>query len=174
MEVGKQKVMEIIDIIYECGMSSRPEYYSGRGAITCDLNSKQLFKFHSLIKAHHGEKAATAFVDMVEDMPNMNATDFLNNCYRLAYGGWKWEKKSAKKNGHDIPKDKNGNYDIEMGKLSIMSAIMNKGRDQTDRIRGQFLRANGRDSAMRNIVFESPNGEIIYRDENGIIRRKWY
>jgi hypothetical protein len=33
------------EIIQDAGMSTRPEYYSGRGAITCDLNSDILEKF---------------------------------------------------------------------------------------------------------------------------------
>ena len=37
-----------------CGMSTRPEYYSGRGATTTDLNSDQLKLIYNAIEKNEG------------------------------------------------------------------------------------------------------------------------
>ena len=46
------------DIIRNSNMSTRPEYYSGRGAILCDLNSDILQKIYLGIEKEFGKKAA--------------------------------------------------------------------------------------------------------------------
>ena len=33
-------MQDLYDIISDAGMSARPAFYSGRGAISCDLNSR--------------------------------------------------------------------------------------------------------------------------------------
>lgn len=61
-----ETIDKLKDIIRKNGMSTRPEYYSGRGAIRADLNDKILFGMHKDIKEKFGEKPAKAFVQMVD------------------------------------------------------------------------------------------------------------
>lgn len=122
--------------------SSRAAYFSGRGAILCDLDSKRLFHIQEQILKHYGDDASKAFVKMVDSMDNMNATDFINNCYSLEGNGFKLETEARSKNGIEIEKNSEGEYDMVHGMLSIMSALSSN-RDETAQIKGQFLRANG-------------------------------
>lgn len=38
------------DIVYSVGMSGRPEFYSGRRAMTCDLDGDKLFGIYNKIQ----------------------------------------------------------------------------------------------------------------------------
>jgi hypothetical protein len=130
-------------IVREAGMSARPEYYSGRGATTSDLNSDILEKVYNGIEKAHGEKAGKAFVNMVADTPKLSATDFLLNLYRLEGYNWEWNKKmSGNENGVyvDGPTDK-AKYAIGMITIAHVMSGLND-RDDTDYIRGNFLRSH--------------------------------
>lgn len=58
-------------------MSSRPGYYSGRGPLSCDLNSGHLENFYHGIKIHVSEEAAARFVRFVNNLTDLSATAFL-------------------------------------------------------------------------------------------------
>jgi len=70
-------------------MSGSPEYYSGRGIRTSDLNYTILIKIAELIEKYHGDDAKKNFVLMVSKLKTANATDFLNELYRLQANDWK-------------------------------------------------------------------------------------
>jgi len=120
-------------------------FYSGRGAITCDLNSKQLETIYGLVKREYGDKVSRDFVRMVADIPKLTATDFLLTFYRLESGGWqyawKWDKKKLGKekgiyvDGEDDEKKYASGMATVIGVLGGMSD-----RDETNSIRGEFLR----------------------------------
>ena len=136
--------MNAKQIVESAGMSGRPEYYSGRGAITCDLNSEILEKVYQEIGKTHGKKAANQFTHMVADIPKLSATDFLLALYRLEGRGWKWDKKM-------LGGEKGIYIDgptIDAKRMvclaTIAEAFCGSGsRDETDYIRRGFLAKHG-------------------------------
>ena len=94
---------EIVHIYTKRKMSTRPEFYSARGAIACDLNSPILEMIFKGVKAEIGEDAAKQFIQMVADIDVLSATHFLNTFYVFGENGWKWErpKKGTKGNAMD-------------------------------------------------------------------------
>ena len=136
------------DIIRNANMSTRPEYYSGRGAITCDLNGIQLEKIFQGIKKEFGDKAAKNFVKMVDDIKVISATTFLEELYMLFQSGWVYRKKpkSRQANGISVPKNEQGEYDdrsMMSGMLGIFAAMSSGGRDETSEIKNYFLMNHG-------------------------------
>ena len=133
------------EIVMQAGMSSRPEYYSGRGATLTDLNSEYLSRIHGIIKESHGTDAAKNFVDMVANIKVLSASDFLTCFYFLEIHSWKYRGfQSDLPQGVAVAKDKHGNYDLTSGMFSMM-AVMSRGNiDDTEAIRGRFLREQGR------------------------------
>lgn len=131
--------MRAHEIVVKAGMSSRPEYYSGRGATIVDLNDRHLQKIAELIEEHHGKDAKKNFVRMVADIPKLTATDFLLNLYLLESVNWDWLKCGSAYNT-------NGIYatDEATGMGTIMSVLSGMGEvDQTNWIREDFLIRNG-------------------------------
>lgn len=126
-----------------CGMSDRPEYYSGRGATTSDLDPNKLQKIWTAILAHRGAKEAEAFVRMVESIPVLSATDFLLALCALERNNFKWD--------HDmLPKGK-GIHATDHGSafgtvMSVMSGSMKS--DSTREIKFPFLNKHGRKIKM--------------------------
>jgi hypothetical protein len=134
------------DIIRNNKMSTRPEFYSGRGAITCDLNGNILEGIYQGIKKEFGDKPAENFVKMVADIKVLSATTFLEELYMLFGNGWKYRKKKQHANGISIPKNENGEYDdrsVMSGMLGMMAAMGNNGRDETPAIKNYFLSKHG-------------------------------
>jgi len=103
-------------------MSTRPEYYSGRGAALSDLNSEILQKIYVGIEKQYGVKAAKNYVRMVDDIKVLSATTFLEELYQLFYNDWKYVKKRSHASGISVPKNDNGEYD-DNSALSGMAVI---------------------------------------------------
>lgn len=117
-----------------CGMSTRPAYYSGRGATTTDLDSSRLEKIWAAVQEHVGKAAAAEFVKMVASIPSLSATDFLLTLARLELNDWKWED--------DLLGNESGIYvDSEMSAWgTVLEVFGGAGRaNQTEAIRGDFL-----------------------------------
>ena len=133
--------MKLYDIVRAAGMSGRPEYYSGRGAMLCDLNGEKLFAIKKMIVRHHGNDAGQAFVLMVANMDNMNTTAFLQNCYHLEKNNFKYVS-TTKGNGIAIDKKEDGSYNLLSGIASIGSTL-GRFRDDSFKIKSHFLKANG-------------------------------
>ena len=136
------------NIIRNNRMSTRPEYFSGRGATTSDLNSDILFGIHKGIQKDFGDKAAKSFVEMVADLKIASATTFLNELYRLFNNNWEHISNHAQdKAGIEVPKNENGEYDENsalMGQIGIMNHMhMGSQHDDTNRIVSHFLSSNG-------------------------------
>lgn len=125
------------DIIRNNRMSTRPEYYSGRGATLSDLDSKILQGIYLGIEKEFGLKAAKNYVKMVVGIKVLSATTFLNELYSLFYNNWKYKTKKTDESGIAIQKDKNGEYNATHGMLSMFEAMHNQ-RDDTMAIKGQF------------------------------------
>ena len=145
------------DIIRNNRMSTRPEYYSGRGAILCDLDGKILEGIYQGIKKEFGVRAAQNFVKMVDDIKVLSATTFLEELYMLCGNGWKYRKKPKEHqaNGISIPKNENGEYDdrsMVSGMLGMFAAMGNNGRDETQQIKSYFLMNHG----------VKPKGKVVH------------
>jgi hypothetical protein len=137
--------MRASQIVTEAGMSDRPEYYSGRGAISCDLNDKILEEVYRGVQREHGKKAAEQFVQMVADVPKLSATDFLLSLYRLESRNWKWDKKMVgSENGLDVGPDTGDGSRFAVGMFSVANVLSGMSeRDETRYIRGSFLQKHG-------------------------------
>jgi hypothetical protein len=147
------------EIIRNNRMSTRPEYYSGRGAILCDLTGEILEGIYQGILKTYGKDAAKNYVKMISDIKVLSATTFLEELYMLFRNDWKYVKKKTHANGISVPKNENGEYDTDSamsGMLGIMSAMFNSCRDETMMIKGWFLKTHG--------VKIKPIGFDIYGD----------
>ncbi len=136
--------MDAKQIAMDAGMSARPEFYSGRGAIACDLNDRILEKVYQGVQRAHEEEVAKQFAQMVADIPKLSATDFLLTLYRLEGHDWKWDKRIlGGENGVyvDGPTDE---AKMAVGFATIASVLGGMSeRDETGYIRGKFLRRHG-------------------------------
>ena len=136
--------MDARQIVMEVGMSDRPEFYSGRGAIACDLNDKILEKTYQGIKKEHGEDAAEQFAQMVANIPKLSATDFLLTLYRLEGNKWKWDKRILGREKGVYVDGPTDEAKMAVGLATIAGALFGDGsRDETSYIRGEFLRRHG-------------------------------
>lgn len=137
-----ENLEKLKDIIRNNRMSTRPEYYSGRGAILCDLDGRQLEGIYQDILKEFGEKPANNFVKMVADIKVISATTFLQELYELFYRDWKYKKKRQHASGISVEKNEDGTYNAEHGVLGIMSSLFNN-RDETQSIKRYFLLSHG-------------------------------
>ncbi len=125
------------------GMSTRPSYYSGRGATLSDLNSEKLETIWGGVKSIYGDKAAEAFIDMVIAIPKLSATDFLISLASLERNGFDPTSDISAINSI-FPEDEGSAFGTIM---SVMGGMND--RDDTTRIRDPFLVARGRKLPQR-------------------------
>lgn len=71
-------------------LSSRAEYYAGRGVNRGDLNSDHLEMIYQGVLGYAGKEAAGRFVEFVEALENMSASAFLGAFYEFFYAGFQW------------------------------------------------------------------------------------
>ena len=124
-------------------MSTRPEHYSGRGAITSDLNHDILEGIWSGIKEHFGNEAAENFVQMVRGIRVISATTFLEELYMLAGKDWQYVSHEADTLGIAIAKDEDGNYNMASGLATVANMMSSSSRDETQAIKAWFLKRHG-------------------------------
>ena len=105
----------IYELCHRAGISSRPEYYSGRGENGGDLNDKHLTKLYKLIKDFKGEEAAKEFVTMVENTKELSATAFIRRLLILDQNDYKWDSK------YDVTQTEND--DVEIDPDNILSTV---------------------------------------------------
>lgn len=113
------------------GMSSRPDFYSGRGAIMSDLDGNMLYAIYQKIAQKLGTEQANAFVTMVEKLETLSATNFLNALYALERNDW------------NLIKFNESNVDVSSDGTAfatVSESLFNYGRDDTEDIRLSFLR----------------------------------
>lgn len=153
------------EIIRNNNMSTRPEYYSGRGAIMCDLNGKILEGIYQGILKEFGKNAAKNFVKMVADIKVLSATTFLEELYMLFGNNWKYINKKEHANGISVPKNENGEYDdrsVMSGIFGIFSAMSNNGRDETMAIKNYFLSQHGVKPKGKKGMMMRADGYYVY------------
>lgn len=117
-------------------MSTRPEYYSGRGAILCDLNGEQLFIIYKGIKENIGEKQAESFVKMIENINSLSATNFLNCLYALEANDWTCIH--VEESDIDLGPDTPGRTAVALG--TLFGSFSSSRGDSTDYIRNTFFK----------------------------------
>ncbi len=123
-------------LLMQAGMSSSPEFYSGRGATRSDLSVPELMSIYKGIKSGQRsgafpESAGGAFLQMVADIKLLAATPFIRNLKALEYRGWE----PLEKTNDDemfIGKDADGNHDVFGGMGGLFAAL---GRSEDDRKR---------------------------------------
>jgi hypothetical protein len=150
------------NIIRNSNMSTRPEFYSGRGAILCDLNGEILQKIYIGIENQYGKRAANNYVKMVADIKILSATTFLQELYSLFNSNFKYIKKKNHANGIAIQKNNDGDYDgnsVAMGMVSIFESLSNN-RDDTQMIKNGFLVCHG--IKPNKTMVDCYNNVIIY------------
>lgn len=127
--------LTVYDLARAANMSARPEFYSGRGAVTWDLDGHKLFTMHKLIKEKLGETEAKAFVTMIENIDCLSATNFLNCLIQLI--GNNWEYKESSESNIDLGPDSPSRYAI--GLATIGAALSVDHGDATEYIRSTFF-----------------------------------
>ena len=75
-------------LIEKARMSTRPEYYSGRGVNLSDLNWQHLQVIYNGIKENLDDAACQNFLQLIENIQSLSATNFLNQLYSLESNGW--------------------------------------------------------------------------------------
>jgi hypothetical protein len=151
------------NIIRNNNMSTRPEYYSGRGATLTDLNGNILEGIYKGIEKDFGVKAAKNFVKMVADIKVLSATTFLEELYSLFNSNWKYLVRKKHASGISIPKNKDGEYDETSaisGMFGLMAAMTSGGRDDTMSIKGHFLSTHG--VKPDKMKYDAKNGMSIW------------
>lgn len=138
--MGKISAREIVRSV---GMSDRPEYYSGRGATTSDLDGDKLYAIYQKITKELGTKQADAFVTMVKKLRTLSATNFLNSLYDLERCEWV-ENISFHESNIDIGSDGPGREAMAFATLAeALSGGSHTRRDDTEYIKSSFLRKVG-------------------------------
>jgi len=152
----------------DCGMSIRPEYYSGRGALLCDLKPETLERVYQAILRNSGETGAKAFVRMVAAIPVLSATDFLIALETLEQNGFEWSET-------DTPAD-NGIRAIDEATAfgTIMSMMHRGGRDDTQAIRDGFLRRHGVGKTPHRNLFSNYDQDGYYIEHYEYLDRERY
>jgi hypothetical protein len=136
-----------------CGMSTRPEFYSARGATTSDLSSEKLERVYEAVLTHVGKNAAKAFARMVASIRTLSATEFLLTLGRLEANGWRWNR-NLLGDGKGIAFDDFGSALCTV--VEVLGATRYERRDETVSIRYAFLSARG----MRDPLV--PKGRSVY------------
>lgn len=68
-------------------LNFRSSFYTGRGPISCDLDSMMLEGIYRGIKNEVGEQEATNFVNFIDNLKDMSASAFIQAFQKFFYGG---------------------------------------------------------------------------------------
>lgn len=124
--------MNIKEIVRSSGMIADPDYYSGRGVTTSDLNLNILNELADSVEKSYGNEALEAFIQMVWNMPVLSTNAFLYNLFALERSGWKLDQIKLK-----VSDD---NFESEAGARGVVLTLMSgAGRsNDTEWIRAGF------------------------------------
>lgn len=161
------------------GMSSHPTYYAGYGASRKNLGEPELEQIFDLIKKHHGEQAAEAMLDMVEDLKgkDMAAMGLMQALYNLEESRYKYVKMDSSLTAQALVEDMTvspGEYEATPTAVYALKNIM-KGTSGEENevdftgeaIRKNFLAAHGRIKAEEARYRCDLNGNVYYDDFGG-------
>ncbi len=133
---NKAEPLEVIKrIVNTSGLDNNPGYYSGRGAIQCDLSGKKLNAIYQKLMSID-EKKALSFVKMTFEMPTLGATEFLISLYRLAQNGYNLHNTKLSGDNVDFGCARGSEYaGVAIG--TIMSSSIRR-YDETNEIKREF------------------------------------
>lgn len=113
------------------GMCTRPEFYSGCGVDTNDLGPQQLEKIYRGLIADFGNETGVSFCQMIEQLENLSATNFLNQFYLFCARGFVWEP-TLPESGNDVGPDTEAREAI--GTFIAINALSGMSDPEKDRI----------------------------------------
>ncbi len=116
--------MHSVQIIEKSGLHRDSSMYSGRPANEEDLTAAHLTKVHALVSEDKGLEYAAQLVKMVQELPLLSASIFLQGFYALAANSYQWNSSLL--------------TDVEQE-----FACADKSPNFTDKIREEFLRNVG-------------------------------
>lgn len=164
--VSKRQLAD--ELLYTSGLDNRASYYSGRGVNYGDLNDDNLVAiFNKLLKLDIDY--ATNFVDMVQKMETLGATEFVDTFINFANNHFKCD-------GLDIENSQislNGCADNERYVIGFLSLVekSHRGNDQDDQIRASKQMKDVFIAKISPVLQEiKPNG--ILSDDNLYAKRK--
>jgi hypothetical protein len=138
-------------VLNSCGMGTHPGYFSGRGVNGSDLDDKILERIYQAIVENKGQEAGNAFVDMVEGIPVLSATDFMLTLQSLEAHDYVWNavEHSARKKG--VYPDSLGSAFATVVQAMGGAGAFSRNEDKAGRdarttlcIRGEFLMRHGK------------------------------
>lgn len=142
-------------------LNPSPDYYAGRGNSVHDLNSSILEMLYAGIKTEIGADNAKMFVNMVKNLKNTNAQNFLLEYYRMEKKGWRWSEPVLKvrvASATDVPIPKKAEPEPDLTKAPSQQP---KGR--MTEILNAFTRSGsvfGHDKAITQTFLEKHKDEI--------------
>lgn len=140
----------LAEICKRSGITSRPEYYSGRPP--GDINADHLIKLHDLIKIHKGEEAAKYFVQMIEGTADFSATSLVKRILKLERNEYVWGP------GLDEEQKPNDNIELDGTPLQAVATMMSFfGKSGLGAI---ITKTGGEFSGSFNDVFSDINDKI--------------
>ena len=150
---------ELENILRSNRMSTRPEFYSGRGATLTDLDGQILEGIYQGINLEFGEKAAKGFVSMVSGIKVISATCFLQELYKLFYSNWEYSSDKDEL-GIAVGKNEDGEFDLASGMMGIADSIFSDCRDDTQSIKNWFLMGHG---VQPKEMYDNQGFTVYYR-----------
>ena len=139
-----------------CGMSLRPEFYSGLGWSTLDVS--RLVKIYRALESQQGyvvhKDAADHFVQMVMSVVPMSATDFLTEFHRLDANDYYFKPSNSAHAGIDLGSDYR-DRDV-LAEISVRSVLdrhdaNDEHREERETYNGvlRFLKEIGREADIK-------------------------
>lgn len=132
-----EKDIVIRRIISTSGLSTRPEFYSGRGAKWCDLNGKMLILIYEKL-ARLDPKKGLNMAKMTLEMETLGATEFLENLYLLSANDFDLEKIELNNNNVSFG-NLRGRSMYAIGLASLAASFGNNRLDDTPSIKMSFI-----------------------------------
>jgi len=115
------------ELLHRVGLTSRPEYFSGRGE--GDITSEHLKKLYNLIREYKGFLAAENFVAMVKGIHELTGTSFIRKVLHLDRLEYKWNSKlnDSKTLNTNVEIDPDNNLQM----FATVSALLSKSRSKS-------------------------------------------
>jgi len=126
----------IKSIIERSGLNSRPDFYSGRGTMRCDLNEDMLISIYNKLAKIDKNKALN-MAKMTFNMPTLGATEFLQSLYNLVYNNYNLDENVINENNISLGNSRGMQRNV-VAMASIMSAFGGYRRNETESIKSSF------------------------------------
>lgn len=154
-------------ILLTSGLNDRASYYSGRGVMSCDLNTDHLCEIFIKLFRLDSEYAFN-FVNMVYDMKTLGATEFINSFIRLGINKFKYQKRNKEDSNisFDGVEDE-ARFGVAFG--TIMSSMYGKDEDYqieaSKQMKLSFLyKIRNTFVSIKNELIQTKIDEILNKD----------